>query len=86
MSPTALTIEELQAILRAAHARVGQDGRFALTLTLQPEEECYITHWFRPSPYAFEDCRMVARGTVADCLKALEAYITAYRQARHAAE
>lgn len=72
-----MTIEKLQAMLRDAHARIGYNGRFALTLTLQPDEECYIIHWFRPTPYAFEDCRMVARGTVAQCVADLEAYVAA---------
>jgi hypothetical protein len=76
-----MTIEEVQARLRAAHARIGHEGRFALTLSLNGTEECYITHWFRPEPHAFEDCKAVASGTLAECLAGLERYIEAYRRA-----
>lgn len=72
-----MTIEEVQARLRAAQARIGREGRFALTLSLDGREECYITHWFRPDPHAFEDCRAVSSGTLAECLEALDRYVAA---------
>lgn len=80
-----MTIEEVQARLRAAHARIGREGRFALTLNLGHQnngdgEDCYITHWFRPEPHAFEDCKAVGSGTVAECLAALDRYVAAYRR------
>ncbi len=75
-----MMIEEVQARLRAAHARIGHEGRFALTLSLNGSEECYITHWFRPEPHAFEDCKAVGSGTVAECLAALDRYVAAYRR------
>jgi hypothetical protein len=59
-----MTIEQLQARLREAHARIGYEGRFAFTIDQRPEAGCYITHWFRPTPYAFEDCKAVGSGTV----------------------
>ncbi|PWC39229.1 hypothetical protein [Azospirillum sp. TSO35-2] len=70
-----MTIEEVQARLSAAQARLGREGRFALTLSLNGREECYITHWFRPDPHAFEDCRAVGSGTVSECLAALDRYV-----------
>ncbi|SMH45028.1 hypothetical protein [Azospirillum agricola] len=76
-----MMIEEVQARLRAAQAQIGREGRFALTLTLNGREDCYITHWFRPDPHAFEDCRAVGSGTVADCLAALDRYVAANRKA-----
>ena len=76
----AMTIEEVQTRLRAAHARIGHEGRFALTLTQTGTEEAYLTHWFRPDPYAFEDCKAVGFGTIADCLAALERYVAGYRR------
>ncbi|WP_247886964.1 hypothetical protein [Azospirillum sp. SYSU D00513] len=79
VSAKGMTIEEVQARLRAAHARIGRNGRFALTLSLDGREECYITHWFRPEPHAFEDCKAVGSGTTAECLEALERYVAAYR-------
>ncbi|MBP2290549.1 hypothetical protein [Azospirillum rugosum] len=75
-----MMIEEVQARLRAAHARIGHEGRFALTLSLNGTEECYITHWFRPEPHAFEDCKAVGSGTIAECLTALDRYVAAYRR------
>ncbi|WP_245593403.1 hypothetical protein [Azospirillum halopraeferens] len=75
-----MTIEEVQARLRAAHARIGHEGRFALTLTLDGREDCYITHWFRPEPLAFEDCRAVGSGDLAGCLAALDRYAASYRR------
>ncbi|HYD70963.1 hypothetical protein [Azospirillum sp.] len=76
----AMTIEEVQARIRAAHARIGHEGRFALTLTLNGAEDCYITHWYRPDPHAFEDCRAVGSGTIKECLAALDRYAAAYRR------
>lgn len=78
----AMTIGEVQARLRAAHARIGHEGRFALTLGLglNGTEDCYITHWFRPEPHAFEDCKAVGSGTLSDCLAALDRYAAAYRR------
>jgi len=78
--PGTMTIEEVQARLRAAHARIGHEGRFALTFTHAGTEEAYLTHWFRPDPYAFEDCKAVGSGTVAECLAALERYAAGYRR------
>ena len=75
-----LTVEEVQSRIRAAHARIGNEGRFSLTLTLTGTEEAYLTHWFRPDPYAFEDCKAVGSGTIAECLAALERYVAGYRR------
>ncbi|PWC78030.1 hypothetical protein [Azospirillum sp. TSH64] len=74
-----MTIEEVQARLRAAQAHLGREGRFALTLSLDGREECYITHWFRPEPHAFEDCRAVGSGTLSECLDALDRYVAVNR-------
>lgn len=76
----ALTIEQVQARLRTAHAGIGRDGRFALTLTLDGREDCYLTHWVRPEPHAFEDCKAIGSGTLADCLAALDRYVAGYRR------
>lgn len=77
-----MTIEEVQAQLAAAHARIGREGRFALTLSLDltGREDCYITHWFRPEPHAFEDCKAVGSGTIAECLAAVDRYVAGYRR------
>ncbi|WP_448204800.1 hypothetical protein [Azospirillum sp. sgz302134] len=75
-----MTIEEVQARLREAHARIGREGRFALTLSLNGHEDCYITHWFRPEPHAFEDCKAVGSGTMAECLAALDRYVATYQR------
>lgn len=74
-----MTIEEVQARLRAAQAQLGREGRFALTLSLNGREDCYITHWFRPDPNAFEDCKAVGSGTVTECLAALDRYVAVNR-------
>jgi hypothetical protein len=74
-----MTIEQLQARLRDAHARIGNDGRFSFTVNQSGTgTECYVTHWFRPTPYAFEDCRTVGTGTATECLKSLDRYVDAY--------
>jgi len=74
-----MTIEQLQARLRDAHARIGFQGRFSFTVNQSGNGmECYITHWFRPTPYAFEDCRTVGTGTATDCLASLDRYVTGY--------
>lgn len=75
-----MTMDEAKARLRAAHAAIGFEGRFALTLTLRPDEEWYLTHWFRPTFHAFEDCKAVGVGTLDQCLEALDHYVGAYRR------
>lgn len=79
----ALTIDQVQARLRTAHAGIGREGRFALTLTLDGREDCYLTHWVRPEPHAFEDCKAIGSGTLADCLVALDRYVATYRDPAH---
>lgn len=69
-----MTVEELQARLRAARSTIGY-GRFALTLSDSGLTKCYLTHWFYPDQYAPEDCRAVGSGTVSQCLEALTAYV-----------
>lgn len=80
-----MTLEELQQHLRNAHARIGFEGRFAFTIDQFAEIEtgrghggCYITHWFRPTRYAFEDCKSVGSGSAEECLQALEHYVAEY--------
>mgnify|MGYP003577926904 CR=1 FL=1 len=70
-----MRIEELQERLRVTHERIGGIGRFSFTINQGADSaECYITHWFKPTPYAFTDCRTVGSGTVAECLEALDQY------------
>jgi len=81
MTTEDMTIGQLQARLRDAHARIGHNGRFAFTIDQGGDhsaEGCYITHWFRPTPYAFEDCKAVGSGTVDECLAGLDRYVAAY--------
>ena len=80
-----MTLEELQQHLRNAHAKIGFAGRFAFTIDQSTEVEtgkghggCYITHWFRPTPHAFEDCKAVGSGSAEECLQALERYVASY--------
>lgn len=81
-----MSIEELQAHLRDAHERIGNFGRFSFTINqdsyeLQPiKGKCYITHWFRPTPYAFEDCRSIGSGSAEECLESLDAYVEQHIQ------
>lgn len=83
-----MTLEQLQKRLREAHARIGFEGRFAFTIDQSAALSsgkghggCYITHWFRPTPYAFEDCKAVGSGSVADCIAALDRYVASYPKA-----
>lgn len=75
-----MKLETLQAKLKLAHIRIGREGRFALTLNEGSSEDCYITHWFRPEPFAFEDCKHVGSGSVAECIAALDRYVADYRR------
>lgn len=76
-----MTLEELRSHLRAAHARIGHEGRFSFTLAQEERETCYLTHWVRSPGAYYETCRTVGVGTVADCLAALDAYARRYRRA-----
>ena len=74
-----MQIEELRRRLRRAHARMGQEGRLAFTVNQEPGEPCFLTHWLKPDGAAFEDCRVIAQGSLAQCLDALDRYAAAYR-------
>lgn len=65
---------EVLTRMKAAHAAMGGIGRFSLTYSVGGEVECYATHWFRPDPYAFEDCRAIVSGTLSECLAGIERY------------
>ncbi|HYC04598.1 MAG TPA: hypothetical protein VED40_14990 [Azospirillaceae bacterium] len=76
-----MTIGQLRSRLRRAHDRMGGEGRVALTLNQEeggPGGDAYVTHWTKPDGSAFEDCRAVGAGTVAECLAALDRYAGTY--------
>lgn len=68
---------EVLTRMKAAHAAMGGAGRFSLTYSVGADVECYATHWFRPDPHAFEDCRTITAGTLAECLAGIERYAAA---------
>lgn len=70
-----MTLTEMRTRLGDARSRLG--GRFALTLSEGGGPPCYLTHWTRPEPHAFETCRMVGAGSLAACLAALDRYVEA---------
>lgn len=70
-----MTLAEVRNRLGEARRRLG--GRFALTLSDGGGPPCYLTHWTRPEPHAFETCRMVGAGSLAACLTALDRYVEA---------
>ena len=69
--PTAV---EVLSRLKAAQSMLG--GRIALTYNVGDEVECYVTHWHRPEPHAFEACDAVASGTLRECLDQVDRYAT----------
>ncbi len=69
-----MTVEELQARLRALHGGIGFDGCLSLTLDQEPDGACYASHWFRPARYQPERWHQVGVGTLPECLAALERY------------
>lgn len=71
------TLADARARLAGAARRAGT-GRFALTLSEGGGPACYLTHWFRPEPLAFEQCRAVAQGSVEECLAALDRYVDGF--------
>lgn len=76
------TIEQVRQRLLQAQEKVGE-GRFNLTINASPDEVTgpfYLTHWFRPTPDAFEDCRCVGNGTLTQVLTALDLYVSAYHR------
>jgi hypothetical protein len=73
-----MTVEELQARLRAARSTIGY-GRFALTLSDSGLTDNYLTHWHYPDQYAPEACKAVASGTVEECLQEMSRYAAANR-------
>lgn len=69
-----MTLSEVEDRLRTARLRLG--GRFALTLSEGEGPAVYLTHWTRPEAHAFEQCRAVGVGTLAQCLAALDRYVS----------
>lgn len=79
------TIEDVQRHLNEAHARIGFQGRFSFTIDQSSAPAagkgnggCYVTHWYRPTPYAFEDCKAIGAGTLDDCIASLDRYVDGY--------
>lgn len=74
------TIGEIKARVEAALDRMGNVGRFAFSYNIgDTSHACYVLHWFRPDPYAFEDCKKVGSGTVEQCLAAVDRYADEFR-------
>ncbi len=76
-----MTLDQVRRRIRAEHARMGFEGRLALTLEDSAGRDgAYITHWVRPDGAAFEECVAVGHGTVSACLDGLRRYADAYRR------
>lgn len=73
---TTTTADEVNRRLKAAGQQIGR-GRFCFTFDPDGRDECFITHWFKPDPYAFEDCKSVAAGPLRTCLDELDRYVAA---------
>lgn len=78
--PAHPTTGEVISRTKAALSRMGNEGRFSITHNISGEVECFVTHWFRPDPNAFEDCRTVGSGTTWECLDAIDRYADSYRR------
>lgn len=77
-----VTVEQMRQRLLDAQAKIGE-GRLVLSMTTEPTDNVgpfFLTHWFRPTPDAFEDCRTVGNGTLTQMQTALSLYVTAYRR------
>lgn len=77
-----MTVEQLQARLRALHAGIGHEGCLTLTLDQDPQAPCYASHWFRPERYQPERWHRIGAGTLPECLAALERYADGDRRRR----
>lgn len=85
-----------QRVLRAAKqmgSAMGLDGYFSVNANVYPDgrKEAFITHWFRPEPNAFLDCRAACAsdstslGTMEHALYELDRYVQE-RTSQHARE
>lgn len=79
-----MEVATVQKRLMEAHARIGFTGRFSFTINQSGDGKvgCYITHWFRPTPFAFEDCKTVGTGSIEECLDVLDDYVAAFNMER----
>lgn len=76
---TDMTVKELQQRLARCHRAMGSVGRLSFDISQGDEERCYVIHWVRSGPSAFEDCKAVGVGTAEECLEALESYAARFR-------
>ena len=76
-----MTVEQLQARLRALHAGIGHEGCLSLTLDQEPDGTCYVSHWSRPGGrYQPERWHAIGVGPLGDCLAAAERYADAHHR------
>lgn len=69
------TVGDIAMILRAAKAAVGK-GRFTLSIGDGTyREDFHLFHWHYPTAYSHETNKLIARGSVEECLNALPAYV-----------
>lgn len=77
-----ITVTDLARILSAAKASVG-NGRFYLSVgDGSNPEDFFLMHRYHPTAYAFEEMKVVAKGSVDACIKALPGYIAAFPRAQ----
>ena len=73
------TLTEIKRLLGAAEALIG-NGRFALTIgSEQKQQENFLFHHFYPTAYSYEDTKLVGKGDLRACFKALGEYIAKHQ-------
>jgi hypothetical protein len=72
-------LKEIQRLLGIAEAEV-ENGRFVLTVASDRKAgESYLFHHFYPTPYSFEDSKMVGKGGVQFCMRKLGEYVNQHQ-------
>lgn len=74
-----MRIETLTGYLLDKSRQLG-NGRLSVTIEAHANggARLYCTHWTRPAQFAFEDCKVVAAGTLGEVLEGTDHYVSVY--------
>jgi hypothetical protein len=72
-------LKEIKRLLGTAEALI-ENGRFVLTVESERQQrDNYLFHHFYPTAHSYEDTKLVGKGDVKSCIKALGEYVAKHQ-------